>query len=307
MPTNDLFVSESINLHLFFMRITEEHLIFIQLALPAKNVEIANEAAILRNESVKFLSFILTISNGYVSKNVINSNEIVTKYTYDIKRLTEYYTGMQIDSNITLNEYNMLSTQNMMYRTVSNEQMLFLNNYAINLLNQITDFESRLLNSVIHCQAFTSIFPDRLDHIIDENRQYVKTVQNLQNMKLVPTLESINDEMIFWNENLSDHGEYTAALLDTKEKSLKKVSLEFAERFEVLEDEAKNAKNNPNKIISVINRSLEETKRYKDFNIREVEDILYCKVKSIILPLAADHDLREVSYYLRILYEGSSL
>lgn len=43
------------------------------------------------------------------------------------------------------------------------------------------------------------------------------------------------------------------------------------------------------------------TQKFRDFKRAGVEGIETCKIKSIILPLLADHVLREVNHYLRLL------
>lgn len=304
MSINEMFINKSIDLHLFFMRITEEHLLFIESSLPPKNAALKQEAETLRQELLKIFSFIMSISSGHVSENVINSGELITKYTYEAEKLSEYYTGLEIDINYTLNENNMLTSEHLTYKQISNEEMISLNNYVADIVRKATYFQSKIFEAVLKCEIFTSIFPDRLDHIIDENKHYIVEIEKLQNMNLIPTLNSLNEEMIFWNENLSDHSIFTALRLDPTEKELAKISMDFADKFDRLADEAKKAKNNAADIINLVNRSLEETIKYKEANIKDVEGLLYCKIKSIILPLSAEHDLRELNHYLRILYDG---
>ena len=289
------------------MRIAEEHLVFIQAALSPPNCNLAKKIATLRDEALLFWCFIMYISNGHVSQDEIGSNELITKYTYDAEKATEFYTCIKSFSNLTLNEQHLLTNVNIMYKPISYKQILILNKYAIDIINRITDFQSELLKSFVNCEIFINIYPDRIDHIIDENRRYMQDIQDLQNMNLIPNLNSINEQMIFWNENMSDHGDYTAHLLDPKEKELSKTSLEFSAAFTKLTNEAKNARNNPNEIIRVIDRSLQELIRYKEFYTQGVVGILNCKIKSLILPLAAEHDLRELHHYLKILYEGKNI
>ncbi len=52
-----------------------------------------------------------------------------------------------------------------------------------------------------------------------------------------------------------------------------------------------------------ITTSLETTKRYRDFKEAGTEGITGCEIRSIILPLLADHVLREANHYLRLLRE----
>ena len=49
------------------------------------------------------------------------------------------------------------------------------------------------------------------------------------------------------------------------------------------------------------NISLNETVKFRDFKVTGEEGILNCKVKSIIIPLLADHVVREANHFIRIL------
>ena len=49
------------------------------------------------------------------------------------------------------------------------------------------------------------------------------------------------------------------------------------------------------------NASLEETLRFRDFKSAGTQGITQCKIRSVILPLLADHVLREANHYIRLL------
>lgn len=51
-------------------------------------------------------------------------------------------------------------------------------------------------------------------------------------------------------------------------------------------------------------RSLEETRKLQEFKTAGTKGILECQISSIILPLLADHVLREANHYIRILECG---
>ena len=48
-------------------------------------------------------------------------------------------------------------------------------------------------------------------------------------------------------------------------------------------------------------KALKTTERYRDFKAAGVKEITGCDIRSVILPLLADHVLREANHYLRIL------
>ncbi|MCI5622714.1 DUF2935 domain-containing protein, partial [Anaerostipes sp.] len=54
-------------------------------------------------------------------------------------------------------------------------------------------------------------------------------------------------------------------------------------------------------------RTIEITEKYRDFKEAGTKGITECQIQSIILPLLADHVLREANHYLRLLKEQKGL
>jgi hypothetical protein len=52
---------------------------------------------------------------------------------------------------------------------------------------------------------------------------------------------------------------------------------------------------------SITNTTLQETMKYHDFKEAGAKGITECKIRSIILPLLADHVLRESNHFIRLL------
>ena len=48
-------------------------------------------------------------------------------------------------------------------------------------------------------------------------------------------------------------------------------------------------------------KTLETTERYQNFKTAGTQGITGCQIRSVILPLLADHVLREANHYLRLL------
>lgn len=51
----------------------------------------------------------------------------------------------------------------------------------------------------------------------------------------------------------------------------------------------------------VTEESLKATEAIRDFKAQGTEELIECKIKSIIIPLLGDHTLREANHYLRLL------
>ena len=101
----------------------------------------------------------------------------------------------------------------------------------------------------------------------------------------------------------SEHALFIRGLLDPSEAELICTADEFAMDYKKL---LKMANEQDCKAMSDLSRkSLEETLKYREFKEAGAEGILNCNVASIILPLLADHVLREANHYIRILKSGS--
>lgn len=94
---------------------------------------------------------------------------------------------------------------------------------------------------------------------------------------------------------MKEHAEFIRGLLDTTEKELILIADKYAIDYEEI---LKKYSNNPNYLTSI---SLQETLNFRDFKIAGEEGILNCKIRSIIIPLLADHVVREANYFIRIL------
>ena len=94
-----------------------------------------------------------------------------------------------------------------------------------------------------------------------------------------------------WNKILSTDVASEEQLIDTADA--------FAEDYRRLLEMAK--KQEERSFDDLTKESLAETLDYKKFKTAGTKGILNCDIESIILPLLADHVLREANHYIRLL------
>lgn len=294
------YIKSSLELHLFFARIMKEHSLFLQAGfMPISNDYIC-EANWYKGEFEKLLSEIVRLSNCMISQNVLESGEIVTPYTFGAERKTSEFTGIIIDSNITLQQ---LRLQPNGYSFMNNnlvDQVCFLNDRALQLLDGLMDLKERILQDVLSCKLFTANYPLLLEHIIREARLYRQYVEMLQNGKDI-TCQDRKQVELFWNRIMMEHALFIRGLLDPTEEELINTADDFAKQYKELLQEAKNMTDET--INSITDKTIVETTKYRDFKKAGTEGIAGCQIRSIILPLLADHVLREANHYLRLLKE----
>ena len=291
------YVRLSLELHLFFARIMKEHAIFLQAGFMPKNTEYIQEVMLYKRKFEKLLSDAVELSNCIISNNVLDSGEIVTNFTYGAERKTEELTGIKIDSNITLKELNLNS--NYYYEMPEiHECVCYLNDTTITLLNGLINFKERLLNDVLRCRVFTANYPLLIEHIIREAKLYRLYVIMLQRGENI-NCQDMKEVELFWNQIMMEHALFIRGLFDPTENELIITADNFAKDYQNLINEAKNMTDKT--IQSITDKTIAETQKYIEFKTAGTEGIRNCEIRSIILPLLADHVLREANHYFRIL------
>ncbi|NLW23185.1 MAG: DUF2935 domain-containing protein [Tissierellia bacterium] len=298
LSTKD-FIQMSLEANLFWGRIMKEHMIFIEAALPIKNSNYILEADNIKKSYEELLMETIMVSNGAISQGAIDSKELVTAFTLEAETTTENLTGVCINKEISSLELNLTSRPDFNY-TPSLERHIFeLNNRYINITVEVINFMEKLLSQLLDCTLFAFMYPNMLDHLIEEAKFYLKSLIDLQ--ERIKLKEDILRTEVFWNHIMEDHSTFIRGMLDPSEKELIKRAHSFAELFEKLLEKTKKAEKE--NICKITRENLEAAKELKDFKTASTEGILGCNIKSIISPLLADHVLREANRYIRILKE----
>ncbi|MDD6066972.1 MAG: DUF2935 domain-containing protein, partial [Firmicutes bacterium] len=100
---------------------------------------------------------------------------------------------------------------------------------------------------------------------------------------------------------MMEHAAFIRGLLDPTECELMETADNFAGDYCRLLEEAR--KQDCRTMDELTRKTLETTEQYRDFKAAGARGITGCSIRSIILPLLADHVLREANHYLRILKE----
>ena len=246
----------------------------------------------------KLLLDTVKLSNGRIRNSVINSGEIFTEYTLETEKKTKYYTGIDINHNITLMEKDLdcKTTNSINHKVVDNIKNL--NARAIKLLDGLIDFKMRVLDGMLCCKLFTVNYPLLIEHIIREAKLYRSYIRDLELNKNI-NKESIRKTELFWDQIMMEHSLFIRGLLDPSENELISTSNKFANEFSELIQKANDATEMT--MPNVTSDTLMETIKLRDFKKAGTRGIVDCKIRSIILPLLADHVLREANHYIRLL------
>jgi hypothetical protein len=300
MLTDREFVTMSIDLNLFFLRIMKEHSLFLQLGFMPRDSALGAEAASLRMGFEELLGDAVELANGAVSSAALQSQQITTQYTMEAERLTRFYTGLTIDSTITREEA-MLTPSQGRFRTGLANEVERLDRDAYRLTGALARFKEKLLANIRACKLFTVNYPLLIDHILREARLFMQLLAALVRGENIMAAEELINQEAFWNRIMAEHSKFIAGLLDPTEEELIDTARNFGKEFDMLTAEAIAATDQAINIQKVTDDSMSETMKLRDFKAAGTKGILECKIQSIIIPLLGDHVLREANHFLFVM------
>lgn len=292
----DNYVVNSLELHLFFGRIMKEHSLFLKAGFTPVNASFSNKAEFFKREFERILSQAVFLANGVVSDSVLCSGELITEFTPIAEKQTERFTGIWIDKSITSREQRLIADcakgGNIAEKC---DRVRALNRRALSLLNGLISFKEQVLKEVLCCNIFTMNYPLLIEHIIREAKLYREYIQTLEK-DCELSCQSMKEIECFWNRIMMEHAMFIRGLLDPTEAELIQTADGFAKEYAALLESCGSAHN---KMLSA--DSLEKTIKFRDFKSAGTKGIEECKIRSVILPLLADHVLREANHYIRLL------
>ena len=294
----DNYVVKSLELHLFFGRIMKEHSLFLRAGFTPVNVSFSNKAEFFKQEFESLLCQAVTLSNGIVSREVLCSGELVTDFTALAEEQTERFTAIPINKAITSKELRLISGSGCRrcgFGSEKHAQVQRLNCKALKLLDGLIAFKENILKNVLCCEMFTMNYPLLIEHILREAKLYREYVVMLEKEGDLND-RSMKEVECFWNRIMMEHALFIRGLLDPSETELFNSADKFAKEYSALLETCQNAHNQ-----TLTSNSLEETIEFRNFKMAGTQGIEQCKIRSVILPLLADHVLREANHYIRLL------
>ena len=297
------YVTSSLELHLFFGRIMKEHSFFLEVGYTQANGNYIKEADNFKKAFEKLLYDVISCSEGVVDDRIFKAGEVITEYTLPSERKTSNLTGSDIDENITMLEAKLWKNTRSKRCKIDGglvKRVERINQRCLELLEGLICFKEQTLDNVLKCKMFTMNYPLLIEHIIREAKLYQKYIMNLEDGNRY-NQEDLREIELFWNQIMMEHALFIRGLLDPTENDLIMAADDFAQEYSKLLCDARNMTDMT--IMSVTNKTIEETIKYRDFKLAGTKGINDCTIRSLIVPLLADHVLREANHYLRLLNE----
>lgn len=292
------YVTSSLEVHLFFGRIMKEHSLFLMAGFPSSEKELISRADWFRQEFEKALEMAVQLADGRISEDMLHFGEVVTDFTEIAECQTQRLSGIPIDMDITRAEEKLRGGMwdNFCRQTVM--QVNNLNRRILSLLNGLIPFKEMALQKVLSCSLYSANYPLLLEHIIREAKLYRQFVSELVQKGRLPE-QNIREVELFWNQIMMEHAQFIRGLLDPTECTLMETADGFADDYCRLLEAARHQDSCA--CGGRMDNSLELTEKYQAFKSAGIKGITGCDIRSLIIPLLADHVLREANHYLRLL------
>jgi hypothetical protein len=304
MLSRNEFVQQSLNLHLFFIRIMKEHSFFLEVGFTPRDTNFTERADAFRRQFDGLLEEAISLSNGVVSTEVLESGEVVTPFTLEAERATTFFTNIQIPTQLTQAEERLTGDGTGIINPMLEQRVSDLNQKAINATAALIQFKRDILRDVLNCEMFTFNYPLLIRHIMREAELYLSTLKRLQDRQMMD-MERMEREIreleFFWNRQMAEHAKFIRGLLDPTENDLINQANMFGREFDQLTEAARRAMDATTPSDRVTEESLRATEDLQNFKRAGTQGILACRIRSIIIPLLGDHVLREANHYLRML------
>lgn len=301
MISQNEFITMSLDLNLFFLRIMKEHSFFLEVGFTPRDKDMAERARMFRERFEQLLSEATALANGNVSANLLTSNQATTQYTLEAERLTNFYTGVPFNLELTRRERMLRPTGPGVQDARLEGEVERLDRRAYQLTAELVNYKEQLLRSVRTCNMFTVNYPLLIEHILREARHFMNMLLMLVRRESINRPEDLISQELFWNRQMGEHAKFIAGLLDPSEEALIETARIFGREFDELTVEAEQASRHAMDIANVTANSLQETERLRDFKSAGTRGLLECRIQSIIIPLLGDHVLREANHYLCIM------
>lgn len=294
------YVASSLELHLFFARIMKEHALFLEAGFTPVNASFAEEADRLKVQFENLLLEVVRLANGVVCNKVLRSGEIITEFTAKAELQTQRLTGIAINQEITALEAALASGENFSPKPELVGRVRQINQTALRLLQRLILLKERIISNVASCRMFTMNYPLLIKHILREAKLYQSFLMQLESGRPLEERTMRQTEQ-FWNRIMMEHALFIRGLLDPSEEALIKASNDFAMDYARLLETSRMRNELAGKGQG--DAALQETLRFRDFKVAGAKGIIGCEIESVILPLLADHVLREANHFIRLLRE----
>jgi len=269
---------------------------FLESRLMPANIELPRTAKCYRKQFEAVLHNAVILGDDIVSEEALSSGEMVTAYTLASEQLSQYFTDININSEITKMQEKLSGTEHPNITPELISQVKQLNAAADQLIHGAIEFTHQVLIDLQLCKIFIAEYPLFVRNMLNEAVDYHNRLIALERGGEHHGEEDI---LLFWKQGMLEHTTAYRHMFDPTEKEMIAISDGFTQRYSDLMRETRMMSDVL--VPHILAEVLKETINYRDFVETIVKKIVNCEIQSAIFPQMADHSLREMNYFVRLL------
>ena len=303
MVNDTTYISQSLINHLFFLRTIREFCLNIQLSFYRNNKEVIDIAEALGKRYEELGMEAIELANGRVPNQIIKSNSFITDYTLNTELLTEKLFDVNINTNLTTDEANLIGFNNVS-EVNFDEQVISrtnnLNSNAIELTNNFIEFCRYVRDAIKNTNLFSYSYLLIYNYMIEEAGLYVSDLERLQKRNSVDPTYIVNFEYYFLN-SLIKTTKFISGLSDPGQINLITNANNYLKAFSNLLKKYQDTVISPDTLKVLNEEAISLVDNFRIFVGKLIDGILNENYYFIVEPVFFDNILTEVNYFLYLL------
>lgn len=303
MLSDTTYVSQSLIDHLFYLRILREFCLNIQLSFFQNNQNIIETAEELGKRYEELGIIASKISKGFIPNQIIKDRYFITDYTLDCELLTEKLFGININTDLTVQQKNIVGFDNISELKINEElinQVSDLNKDAIELTKNFIDFCKYLKQEMLHGNLFSYSYPLIYTYMLEEAGLFASDLERIQDKSTADPTYIINYQYYFSN-SMMQASQFIIGLSDPNQTSIITNADNYRKAFSNLMKRYEQSSNSPDAQIILNEEAIDLVNSFRGFLGKIIEGVLNNINYFIIEPIFLDNLLTEANYFLYLL------
>ena len=303
MLPDTTFVTQSLIDHLFYLRTLREFCLNIQLSFYQNNQNIIEVAESLGKRYEELNREAVQLAEGNIPNSIIKNNYFITDYTLNCELLTEKLFGVDINTNITIDQINLIGFDNINEIEISEEllnRISTLNNNATQLTKNFIDFCRDLKKAMLEGNIFSYSYPLIYSYMIEEAALYASDLDRIQQRNNADPTYIINFQYYFSN-SMMQASQFIIGLSDPNQTSIIMNADNYRKAFSNLMKKYQQSSSSPEAQQILNEEAMDLVESFRRFLGKIIDGVLNNTNYFIVEPIFLDNLLTEANYFLYLL------
>ena len=300
MLSNQEFYIQSLRDHLYYLRSIKNFCLTIELSFYKTNSTYINIAKDFALKSEELGKMAISYTDGYASREAIESDIYVTDYTLPCEELTEKLFGIKIDTVFTKKELNLKEGIN---PNINDELILKvkdLNRMALTFAENFTKFCNEITSKMDNNELFSFSYLDFFNYVFSETNAYIEDLKRIISMEGLSPIYTTNYEYNFITI-LQMTAKFLRDWVDIINKDIFNIATYYVNSFGEIINLYLKASLSPDVQETLSKSAKDLLVDYQDFLRDLLSKLISGKIYFITPPVSIDNIYTSINFYKFIL------